>query len=199
MKSCISLLLLLITMSVTAPTCSAQTAGDAGIFADSQGTQNTLAAAHFVPFNVHAVAFDLELDVLGYEFTFVGLEGLTVLASSFVGAVNSGDVEGEYIVGTGSCLDGSGAFLMATLQVGSFTGADLTDKPICMRGANPSSFPAFSDAPGYLRCDGTLRPFTAALNECGIYPSGCLILNATQGGGPIPVETSGFGLLKAGY
>jgi hypothetical protein len=191
---------------LSASAASAQDAKDAGVFADAAGTQSTFTAAAFVPFNIYLVAFGLDGNVLGYEFRTLGLEGLTVLLSTPSvgpnGGINLGDSPGEFIVGTGACLpaDSAGAFVMASLQVGSFadpTGANLIDKAICIAGSTPSSFEAFGSPPGWLRCDGTLDTFGVAQNG-GSYPNGCLILNATQEG-PVATEATSFGEMKARF
>jgi hypothetical protein len=189
---------------LSASAASAQDAKDAGVFADAAGTQSTFTAAAFVPFNIYLVAFGLDGNVLGYEFRTLGLEGLTILLSTPAvgpnGGINLGDSPGEFIVGTGACLtaDPAGAFVMATLNVGSFSGANLTDKAVCIAGSTPSSFEAFGSPPGWLRCDGTLDTFGVAQNGGGVYPNGCMILNPTSAG-PVATEATSFGEMKARF
>jgi hypothetical protein len=193
---------------LSASAASAQDAKDAGVFADAAGTQSTFTAAAFVPFNLYLVAFGLDGNVLGYEFRTLGLEGLTILLSTPSvgpnGGINLGDSPGEFIVGTGACLtaDPAGAFVMATLNVGSFadpTGANLIDKAVCIAGSTPSSFEQFGSPPGWLRCDGTLDVFGVAQNGSGVYPNGCLILNATNPGSVVATEATSFGEMKARF
>lgn len=173
-------------------------AGDAGIFADAAGEYAYHNAAAFAPFNVYAIAFELEGGLLGYELSY-SFDGLTILGTTFTGSVNHADSPEEFIVTTGECLETSGAVVLVRLSVGSFSGANLTDKLICIGGTDPSSFADFNRAPGYLRCDGTLRPFTPADNCSALVPDGCLILNPTVGGWPCPLESASIGALKARF
>ena len=189
---------------LSAGAASAQDAKDAGVFADAAGTQSTFVAAAFVPFDVYLVAFGLDGNVLGYEFRTLGLDGLTILASvpsvGPNGGINLGDEPGEFIVGTGACLtaDSAGPFVMARLNLGSFAGANLTDRAVCIAGSTPSSFEAFGSPPGWLRCDGTLDTFGVAQNGQGVYPNGCMILNATMDG-PVATDAASFGEMKARF
>ena len=192
------------TLALSSTSAFAQEAREAGVFADAAGTQSTRGAAAFVAFDIFLVAFGLDGNVLGYEFRTLGLDGLTILASvpsvGPNGGINLGDEPGEFIVGTGACLEANptGPFVMARLNVGSFTGANLTDKAVCIAGSTPSSFEAFGSPPGWLRCDGTLDTFGVAQNGQGVYPNGCMILNATMDG-PVATDAASFGEMKARF
>ena len=173
--------------------------GAVGVYPDPDGLEFVFYAAAFVPFNIYAVAFDLEGGLLGYELSF-SMEGLTVLSWSNLGDTNLGDPPTEFIVSTGECLATSGAVALVQLRVGSFTGANLVETLICVAGSDPSSFPAFGNAPGYLRCDGTLRPFTPAANCPALFPNGCMILNPTYDWRWVcPLEDVSIGALKARF
>jgi hypothetical protein len=195
---------------LSASAASAQDINDAGVFADAAGTQSTLNVVPFVAFDIYAVAF-IEGGVLGYEFGINGLDGLVVLAG--FPTVNPGPVLDlgdpnipgvkEFIVATGGCLpeEAAGAFVMARVNVANFFQTDVTDRALCMIPASTSSFADASGEgalPGWLRCDGLLTPFGVAQNSGGLYPNGCLILNATQEG-PVATEATSFGEMKARF
>jgi hypothetical protein len=81
-------------------------------------------------------------------------------------------------------------------QIGFFVPVPPTDVVACLGPSSPSSFaPA---APGYLDCSGGLSPFGVAENGQGVYPDGCLVMNATNDA-PIATETKSFGAIKARY
>ena len=105
---------------------------------------------------------------------------------------------GEFIVATGECLADQGVFNLQTLTLGSFSGADITDRAITIGPSVPSSFGG--TAPGYAMCDLLLRPFGVAQNGGGVYPDGGLVLNPTQGPEfPVSNEDTSFGEIKARF
>lgn len=55
------------------------------------------------------------------------------------------------------------------------------------------------NVPGYLQCDGGLRPFTPAVNCESLFPAGCSILNPTLDLRACPLEEASFGTLKAAF
>ena len=173
-------------------------ARDAGVFADPAGTQSTLDIAAFTPFNIYVVGFDLDGQVAGYEGKVSIPVEYTILAKNITPStgLDFGNEPGEFIVGTGSCLEGAGAFMMVNFNLGLFAaGVDPTDTALCLGPSDPTSF---DNVPGYLQCDGTLIPFGVAQNGGDFYPNGCLILNPSQEG-PVSTESTSFGEMKARF
>ena len=173
-------------------------AREAGVFADPAGLESTKQVAPFTTFNVYVVGFDLDGLVAGYEGKVTFPVGYTVLGKAITPStgLDFGNETGEFIVGTGSCLEGAGAFLMVNFTVGVFDGAvDITDNALCLGPSDPTSF---DNVPGYLQCDGTLIPFGVAQNGGDFYPNGCLILNPSQEG-PVSTESTSFGEMKARF
>jgi hypothetical protein len=173
---------------------------DFGIFADAAGTQTTVAAAPFTPFDWFVVGFGLDGQVKGFEVTVSVPAGLTVLTRVIAGPgpVNLGGEPDEFIIGTGGCVDaGPGAFVLVQYNGGFFTPTVGSDLAVIAGGTTPSSFPG--GVPGYLQCDGDLIPAGVATDgSAGGYPNGALIINAT-GDAPVATEAATFGDLKARF
>jgi hypothetical protein len=189
--------------------CSAMTSGtalaqadahDVGVFADPAGTQTCLTALQYVPTSFFVVGFELDGLVKGFEYGLTVPAGMLVTGpdtvngtATFLGP-NPLNIGGNLnvIVGTGGCVEGSGAVLLASYDV-LFTVAP-GSVAVCIGPSEPSSVsPA---APAYLQCDGTIVPMGYAEPAIGGYPQGCMLLN----GEPIcPIENSRFGSLKARY
>ena len=184
-------------LSLAAGAALAQPAShDVGIFGDPAGATSSVAAAASTPFTAFVVGFDLDGLVKGYEVAFdvpAGFFLLSAVPNPSTG-LNFGDVDGEFIVGTGGCFEGQPTY---TLVTATFLPLTLPqDVAICVHGTVPSSFP--NGLPGYLQCDGTKLPFGVAQNGEGRYPNGCLIVNPSQGE-PVATETVSFGEVKGRF
>ena len=187
--------LLTLALCLVAATAMAQPEPhDVGVFADAAGTMSTVNTAASTPFTVYVIGFGLDGQVKGYEVS------VTVPANHFLlsavinppNGLNFGDVDGEFIVGTGGCFDGDISYTLATLTFLPLVPA--VDGTICIGGTEPSSF---GGLPGYLQCDGTKLPFGVAQNG-GSYPNGCLVMNPTMTG-PVATEAVSFGEVKGRF
>lgn len=175
--------------------------GDLGIFADAAGTQTADFPPAFVTTNhCYVVAFDLAGGLAGYEFGVVWDPRVIIFNSLMVagaGPINVGSAPTNFIVGTGSCVNGAGAVVLVDFTYGEFTGppgnADMT---ACLTPSTPSSFAPAS--PGWLDCVDNLIPFGVAASGGPDYPDGCLILNPT-GEPPIATEDASWSAVKAQY
>lgn len=175
-----------------------QEPGDVGIYADEFATSYSLAVVPFVPTNLFITSFDLP-EFNAYEVGVAGLleNGANILGDDLFGpAPLDFGSPGNYIVGTGGCVDGGGALTLVTLQV-IFLGSPDLDTLISVSGVTPSSFA--SGAPGYNTCDGQLVEFGLAPSPClGVYPDGTLVLNPSMDCPVSGAETS-FGALKSRF
>jgi len=146
-------------------------------------------------FAVYVVGLGLDQLVKGYELRVAVPSDHFLLSADLnpTNALNFGDDDGEFIVGTGGCFDGDPTYPMVTLTVLPLVPA--TDVLFCVTGTDPSSFPGGS--PGYLQCDGTLVELELA--ETGYrVPAGCLVENCLQYC-PHAVEESSMGGVKSSY
>jgi hypothetical protein len=206
MKKLMAFMLALTLVTMSSMAFAQPEARDVGIFTDAAGTVSTAVyPAAFTPIDLYVIGFDLDGSVKGFEFS-MNLPGafaisgpvfdpVTGAAPYFAGPgpINLGTATAP-IIGTGGCVDGMGAFVLAH-YIGIFFAAIPADATVCIGGTTPSSF---NGAPGYLQCDGTLVPFGIAQNGGGTHPNGCLILNSTDTG-PVATETTSFGEVKARF
>jgi opacity protein-like surface antigen len=153
MKKFVNVVAVAVLVLSAAATSAQPQSGDVGVFADQAGTLSTFS---LVPFNstqrVHVVGFDLG-DLKSFEFGVNGFDGWFVFGTQINGNLNLGgafsDVGfADFIVGTGGCIDGSGAIWLATITFGDFTGLPVVDRPLCMRAS--SSTATFQGVPGVL-------------------------------------------------
>jgi opacity protein-like surface antigen len=208
MKKFVNVVAVAVLVLSAAATSAQPQSGDVGVFADQAGTLSTFS---LVPFNstqrVHVVGFDLG-DLKSFEFGVNGFDGWFVFGTQINGNLNLGgafsDVGfADFIVGTGGCIDGSGAIWLATITFGDFTGLPVVDRPLCMRAS--SSTATFQGVPGYFRCDGSVPQdqqaveFGVAQNGGEFYPDGCLIVNPSQVEGPVSLDAASFGEMKARF
>jgi hypothetical protein len=169
---------------------------DVGVFADAAGTMTALTATPFVTTNFYVVGFELDGQVKGFEYGLNVPAGTTVISVVFLGpnpllvGTNT-----NVAVGTGGCVDGSGAAVLANYSV-VFLDATATDgtQAICMGPSDPSSL---GGVPAYLQCDGTILPMGYAENGASIgIDDGCMTIN---GESPLPAETTSFSEVKARF
>lgn len=172
---------------------------DVGVFADQAGTQSTLTAVDFAPFDFFVVGFELDNFVKAYEFGLDAPANLTILTTVFAGP-GPGNIgtPRNVIAFTGACVDGSSNLTLVAYNGGFFapgSASGVADITLCIGPASPSSFsPA---APGYSQCDNTLAPFGVAQNGMPQYPNGCMVLNPS--GEVVATEMDSFGGIKARF
>ena len=171
-------------------------ARDVGVFADPTGTLSTVTTTPSVTFTVFVIGFGLDGQVKGYEVSVNVPANHFLLAGTPnpVTSLNFGDVDGEFIIGTGGCFEGEPQYTLVTLTFLPLV--PVVDGTVCVFGTDPSSFAG--GLPGYLQCDGTLVPFGVAQDGEGRYPNGCLVLNPTQDG-PVATEAPNFGEIKSRF
>lgn len=197
--------LLLCVMPVWAQSSGFPEPGDAGIFADPEGTVSTLRVEPFVAFDVYVVAFDLEGGLDAYEFSIMGYEPLYAVGGWQAGYTGCcGPMFPDFVALVPTCLDESGPVVLARVTFMAIDEVPV-DQALCLRQTSPTSFPlepGNADGPGlpgYLRCDSVLQPFGVAQNGGGVYPNGCLILNPTIEDAVVPNDAVNFGEVKARY
>jgi hypothetical protein len=173
--------------------------GDIGVFCDMAGTQTTCFPPSFVTNNLlYVVGFDLG-GVAGYEYGLVWDPRLIIFNTAITPptGINLGPAPTNFIVGTGACLDGAGAFVLTTFTYGEFTGPpNNADMTVCLTPSTPSSFlPA---SPGWLDCIDNLIPFGIAASGLPDYADGCAVINPT-GTPPIATEQASWGAVKSQF
>lgn len=188
----------LIPLVLLAGPAAAQDPGDIGIFADAQGTLTTANPPAFAQSFLYIVAFDVPGNVNAWEANVGDLitnAGATILGVGGRPPLNVGDnASGNFIVGVGGCVAGTGPTVLATVTYIIFAAAP-ADTPICLRPSIPSSFQG--DTPGYADCSSQIAPFGSAVSGGAAYPDGCLVLNPTSEP-PVATESISFSQLKAG-
>jgi len=200
MRTCARLFALpLLLLTLAAPAAADQKAPrTVGLFADSAGNTAELFVTGFIPFLFHAVGFELDGQVKGWELSVQIDPDFTVLTRTLdqPSSLNVGNGD-NFIVGSGGCFVGSPSYVFVTYNVGYFAGPVApNDAAVCLGPVVPSSFsPA---TPGYLQCDGTLVPLELSEGGCcGLYPDGCLVINGTQC--IIGTASSSFGEVKSRF
>ncbi|HKK71189.1 MAG TPA: hypothetical protein VKA86_08215 [Candidatus Krumholzibacteria bacterium] len=176
--------------------------GDAGFFADAEGTLSAMPADVGTVQSVYVVAFDLPTPLFAYEFGVDGLleSGAIVLSLTVpwpFPPITDPDYD-SVVVGTGSCVEATGAVMLARIDF--FVPAPIPDDTaVCLTGSDPSSFP--DGRPGWQDCEGEIHPFTPATDGGEAYPDACVILNATLPNPfhPVDATASSFGALKARF
>lgn len=176
----------------------AQDAADLGIFFDPGATQGTTSVNPYQPFDCYVLTFDVgDISAFEFEVLYDQGPGLTVLERNFNdGALNVGSQD-NYIVGMGSCYNGSGWFQLVHFQAGFFNGNNPDDFTLCLAPSRPSSFPN-DPRPGYVDCSDNLAVFGVAQTGGSNYPDGCAVVNPTSEG-PVAAESSSVGALKASF
>lgn len=128
---------------------------DIGWFADPEGTQRTLNVIGNVPWQIHAVLFDVPEPILGYEFSLQGNSLTTfTLSTEFFGPGPIDAEEFNYIVGTGSCVQpGPREVLVAVTLLSVVT------PPACtfLRVAESVPTRSANGLPAIVTCDGAVR------------------------------------------
>lgn len=193
----VSILLLLLATQSPAQTSTRP----AGVFADPGGLASTLTltGAPFEVFTIYVAGFDLE-DVNAYAFQIV-IESGAGLAVADVrpvagegGGLSSGNLSAlEFIFGTSCLAAGSGAFVLAEVDLLSFD-PSVTDVEICLGPSSDSTL----DDPFYIQCAGDVVAFEPVVNGQGLYPDGCLILNPTLEP-PVKSERVRLGTVKSWF
>lgn len=198
MKTLLTLAVTVATLAL-ATTSFAQSQYDAGIFADQNAGSSVIVMAPYVPTDFYVLAWNLDGQVKGFEFevTFSDPDILILQRNTNQGAVNVGSGD-NFIVGTGGCFDGDGAWYeFVHYQGGYFQPAPPADVVVCLTPSSPTSFEPAS--PGYLQCDGTLVPVLAAQTGGGVYPDGCGVINATDPGSVVSTTEESFGSVKSRF
>lgn len=157
-----------------------------GIFADPAGTVTTMDFPGQGQTTFYVVAFNLEGDPNGYEFG-IDMSADFIISNTVwwspegVTPTVFGDARNAQ-VGSGGCLDGTGAIVLAEITIGTFVAVG-DDTQLRIRPSSPSSFDPPS--PGYNTCDNRMIRLDPATCETAFYPSGALIMNATHPAPPV--------------
>lgn len=150
----------------------------------------------FLPFDMWVLTYNVIGGMEAYEFSLQLPAGSLVSGGRILpeGATDFGTGADNFIVGTGGICRGATGWFTAVKYAGVlFLSAVGNDIPICLAGAQPSSFP--NSRPGYLVCSspGDLRNFGAAYIGCAVI--NCQDIYACV----VPTDEKSFGALKAGY
>jgi hypothetical protein len=136
--------------------------GDIWVAFDEIGNQYCALITPFTTDNaIYVLTQDVAGDIAGYEFS-LGLDpGLVVFSYTDLTnpgfSINVGTPPGEWIVGIGFCLSGTGIVPLVQLTTGVFA-VDANEHLLCPGASDPSSFSP--PTPGYLDCSSGLIPFT---------------------------------------